>query len=523
MWKRKIIVLGALFLIGLVAFSPVFAAVKDVLGHDWSEEHFALVLDLNNKEDGIVVVEDLVNSSNPAIKPDPNESEDRLIYFSYINKYGVKLAYTAMMGYMYQGENFTIDALLPYQTLFGYYKTPGGKEIFASNHFVGLVAYVTNSTDKKLDKQDDMFAGYVVGFAKLHERWQNFTNDLLGLDINFTREAKPIFGVSGDKYTVGITYYNMLVAWQNLTVAETEYGYFNVRGDRLVAMTMFEYLTFKYEIEFIPSEDNSTVDVKISTMYDFGPVSFLAIPADTFEQNAVDYLNTNTSLTGDAVTGDFETLFGNSITLAVYTGEKAVARLFGIDVGADIDRGFGISVLTATNIWSATGTRRATYNNDTLSDETEINGTVGAVVDNEKVLDVDFGAKPTYKVGDDPTDYYVEVYNIKIDRHPGVKIDYFKMQNRFMYHFGKLLVREIHPNMTAQDYEQLEVDHSLFYTVTAFSEWSGRRITHDPVIGITATVTEEAAPSGRKIPLDGMAVLAAIPILALFWRKKNKN
>ncbi|MFX0206483.1 MAG: Heimdall-CTERM domain-containing surface protein [Candidatus Hodarchaeota archaeon] len=337
MKKKFFIGISVILLLTLLTMTfPANAA--DYAGHDFSEEYFAVEIDLYPDPTNPDVIYDL---GTDTAGTDTHEDTDLQFFMSYINDAGHDVAFSALEKmehwiklrdllpseavYVIEefiggdkaaalDENiFHINATAPFQQLVQHFNTFWGDDAFVTNNFMALVAYSANESDMLLDDGDELYLGYTFTVQALIDE----INEVLALNgqtyeiPNYDYEAS--FEVTPDGYKFGIKYTNMFVVWQEIGMEIKGPDFFGkpelplpktegiVYGRDIVAASVLDHLTFEYIFTTEETDDLEETDHKptnlgtVETRYHIGETNLLITQDD---QNFItDHMDNWTSIT----------------------------------------------------------------------------------------------------------------------------------------------------------------------------------------------------------------------------------
>ncbi|MFX0185886.1 MAG: hypothetical protein ACFE95_22610, partial [Candidatus Hodarchaeota archaeon] len=324
MKKKFFMGISVIFILTILIFtSPAKAA--DYAGHNFSEDHFAVEIDLVPDAGNPDVIYDFVTGVKGA---DSVPETDLQFYMNYMNDSGIEVAYSALEKMEHwiklrdlvpegvegvidtwgtatqkaalDAKIFHINATAPFQQLVQHFNTPWGTDAFVTNNFMSLVAY-TNGTGLDptlMDSGDTLYMGYTFAVQNVTD----VLNDALATAGKTYRiphfNYKASFEPTSTGYKFGINYTNMFVLWQALDVEPTSpFGSLAtydaretkgiVYGKDIVAASVLDHLAFEYtfevkEIEIVESPTvNITVNLgTVETKYHIGETNFLITAAD---------------------------------------------------------------------------------------------------------------------------------------------------------------------------------------------------------------------------------------------------
>ncbi len=415
MMKKKFFMgISVIFLLILLTFtSPVQAA--DYAGHNFSEDHFAVEIDLFPSANNPDVIYDLVSGVEGT---DSVPDTDLQFFMSYMNDSGIEVAYSALekmehwikfrdllpesvvtvvdsplADLAFPGASAALDANIvhvnataPFQQLVQHFDTPWGTDAFVTNNFMTLIAYSNGTgTDPLLmDSGDNLYMGYTFAVQELADALNaNLAPHTSYRIPHFDYEAR--FEQTAAGYDFGINYTNMFVLWQEidtelrspdvLTAAGLQLPDTKgiVYGQDIVAASVLDHLAFEYsfkveEIE-LPTPVPITVNLgTVETKYHIGETNFLVTMNDDaafITANAGIWEGTpfveSPSYTLDvpaALQGVNLTTLGVSATFPSSVSITLPEMAFYIENDAKLRMSmadaFGLTVVTATNWFDVT-------------------------------------------------------------------------------------------------------------------------------------------------------------------------
>ncbi len=453
-----------------------------------------------------------------------------------------------------------VNATAPFQTLIEHWNTlpnaAGDRtEMFVTNHYVALMAYSTTGSDQFLDSGDDMYLGYTFAFNYLQEAINDFIETETGTaDFIAPYNAVPFFtNPSTGVYEFGVEYQNLFVVWQAIDMEDfnTRAGHIIFGGD-IAAMTLLDSLKFTYRLTYTelgPSAIDPTITevwADIQTTYDFGetnllitdesawPGGFTPSDSDSFLLNDPEYTFTLPSGLADAIQL-YDPSFPDTFTVqlpdfAFYLNDDAKRRI-AWDAG-----GYGMIMTTMTNVFALDLKTRQeqvfTHQTNETDTDDYVNATIDVLATGNKAFHTSFSNKLTYTLTG--TGIHDGSYMVAVEYWPadatfaqGLGWFYFKLELGLAGAFLYILAKEMGLDTVAQQGRILSVDHSAYFTLTAFWRWSGGAINHDPTYTAMSGEKEEgeetdtASSEGAFTPGFEflVAVLAVVPI-ALYKKRK---
>ncbi|MFX0210167.1 MAG: hypothetical protein ACFFDT_29565 [Candidatus Hodarchaeota archaeon] len=409
--KKKIFVgISVILLLTLLIFTSP-AQATDFAGHSFTEDHFAIEVDLVGSGDALDpdpenpdLIRDLEDPT--AETGDSNPDEDWQFFLAYMNASRIETAFSALEKFesdltfgdllkpnvrdvidltdLYDDELatevFHVNATAPFQQLVQHYPTPWGEDVFVTNNFMALIAYSADPTDTEMDINDDIYLGYTFSLQELTEA----VNDVIIADPghdeadtigNFNYEAS-FQKIADNSFKFGINYTNVFVLWQNIKIQPKGVDIFGIEdliredmggivfGQDIVAASVLDYLSFDYEFETTEKPEINRTEGLVTTHYNIGETNFLVVNEPDYDHD-VNWNHTPFSTTPsydfnvpeDIVGKPFpdprDTTFPYDIITVPDTVSIPLPPLsfyFDDDAKARMrmENGFGISVMTAT-------------------------------------------------------------------------------------------------------------------------------------------------------------------------------
>jgi hypothetical protein len=474
----------------LMTFSPVMAAETSVatyIGHDFSEEYWAIEYDILSRE----LIKDYtpseLASQYQAPSSDPTPFIDANMYLAYMNLGQVQTFYAALTNFTRTGVFRNNFGTAPYQMLLQHFTLAKGQHVLVQNVFAGLIAYQNVGTDPLLpDKDDNLYYSYSLNSeyhkAKIND-YLNFHISQTPFDENVLPKVTPkvLTRTEADgnvTYTFGMDYENLFVLWHPITEANNlnETDSVDVLFGKIVAISKLDYLNFTYVLSG-KSTEKEMVQVSTTTEYDIGPISDLWILNDG---------QANTTNMG----GQWWAL-PNSRSISHYSTEPAIEdRLKG---NATI-LGFSLAVANFARIVVITARVEEDSKTGTVDQDSETidPDSADAEVDKlelqaggEKAYEIDFAGKPNYSLdGGAEQPAPAKLFpNVHVVEPTARNLD--DMIMRFMKPAIKQLVerriaRYAQRNQISENDIKVDVEkRHAFYTI-CFPEWGGKSINQDP-------------------------------------------
>jgi len=584
---RKKIIFGfsIIFLLTILTFtSPAQAA--DYAGYSFSEDHFAIEVDLYPDPSNPDLIRDLLNAS--AVTADSNEFEDLQFYMVYMNDSGVETAFSALEKMEHNitfrelldpvvesalddvpafqsaldTTIFHVNATAPFQQLVQHYTTPNFDDVFVTNNFMCLIAYSANASHQTLTADDELYIGYTFSVQELIDAVNVVLADNTDPDYQIEPfNYKASFENTTSGYKFGIEYTNMFVLWQKIDVEPRGVNVFGntqyiksktggiVFGEDIVAASVFDHIGFEYELTSQEiTGDNPHILSTVTSRYNIGETNLLITKDDqAFINGVANWNDSNTpfiaspsyqfnvpaNLVGDPALISLGLTIPSSVTinldpLAFFLGDDAKARI-------NMQNGFGLTVATATTAFGVS-VSNPTYGNQISADKK-----IDIFMGGNSIFSTSFVEKDTYKLFglenlmglSNSTDRKVHIFTFDPSGWAihNVAKEYFIVEFALAYGFTKFIAQELTPEYfspggTADVY----VSTMLYFTFTEFPQWYGGEILHDPAYSAVAAMgTGDSSTTGppgtdtNGIPgFEILSALLALPPLYALYRKRRR-
>lgn len=553
------------------------SSMKEVLGVDFGED-FAIEIDFNIDTGAIFPADDvsvdiqvLRDFNNISVNPaDSNPLNDQQYFFSHFNTSGISTSYFAL-------EKIEQDLIIqppfgapavnlghvngsvPFQTLLQHF-THGAVDVLVANTFRGYIAYTTTPDDPTIDASDSVFLGYTLVEEHLIDRLNLYLSDAGFSDIP-AYGYEPIY----DKATMtfGMNYTNFFVVWQGSDAQGSELDLLNALADlqgfegvatggAIQAASLFDYLTFTFTINEVVANATHTI-IDVVTKYDLGPMSWLITRDDsTLFDNLNSFLPTINSgnsfhrpsevLSFSTGWTGFPTIDVTIPALSFYTGEAVPTRIDASAVFSHGASGFGIAVVTSTNVVKL----GSTLDDPLILTDNPDDPVIPLNFDGSTVFETSFAQKAhydrTFPNGTKQTGLPVYVSTRTLDQvQQIVNIGsafslYFQAQSAQTIGFTRFAARQLIPALSNEDIH-MDVSSTAYVTFVQMPLWSGLEVVQDPtysavsaVSGIvstdssgTGTGTGSTSGTGNTSVIPGfelLTVFLVVPVVVLFKKRK---
>jgi len=488
-------VLTALLVFVILASSVSSAYSADALAAgDFGEESWAKTVDFFDYARTYA-------TNNGMTTPSGFQSYHANLYMTYINTHGLRLLYAGLENVTFGGSAYF---RIPMQSFLMHYKTDNHtRDVIMASTFLMLLAF--NETGSSIhtdspDVNDTLWASFSMGF------------DLSALNatlpsLNSRTETFPLEH-SEDKlsWSWGMKYTNLTAFWWRTWISPTNPHF---EGAWPVAITVYDELTFTYNLSIDPTTHKAT----LTENHIIGRMRDLLL---FWGFIWLHYNSTGTHWLGNKISNDtiYDFIQNNQIKMSIVN--------------------FQTSVLLDRDTYSKTATGQNVTDTDTPISNTSITTYAD---DGEKICDVDFGGKKTYKLfnyTDDPTEGTYDSYDANART---AKIMGFAGQSGlFAYHFGlmkflPLVVVHMRPQLYARARDTIaNMSRANYLYLIAYPTYSGFRVEHDPTFTAYLTTSTEDTPGpdgvrnwGGLLALGGIAVAIVVAVAVVLRRRKPKQ
>ncbi|TXT64716.1 MAG: hypothetical protein BAJALOKI3v1_170001 [Promethearchaeota archaeon] len=467
--------------------------IENFIGHDFSEESWSILYDFA----GNYLEEDYSPPTGTNLTvgaSDDITNIDSKFFFTYSNIRNVRSLYMAFQNFTWDVGNTSAYGCAPYQLLIQHFRPPNNQRIniFSINRFLGLLAYRENSStqvEKVPDENDELYMGWAF-----YSEWHKYiVNQIFGavgapayfndsLSVQGTATPIPIEETSPDTFKFGMSYQNIFLLWQKISVEE---GLDDTVTDvdllqKCAAFALISEINFTYTISIGPSEISGYSKLTTTTEYDIGELTDLWILGDNssvanfFGGSHIDlstYSNINLSYyntTGDGVKnrlGGNETIPGFS--LAVINN----ANLMIVNLGRPFQ---GYTYTGSTNFTDQTG--------NSLGISTRNISEANYNFEGDPAYKIDFASKPDYILNGGDT-YPAPT---RVLANELIRTNVSLLQRLYVRTLMGTLVAKLtgSPLAGLLTLFNSRIDTAQFYYVTCFPEWSGGSIEQDPTFSV---------------------------------------
>jgi hypothetical protein len=424
----------------------------------------------------------------------PGENEHAYLNLAYANVSGLQMLSAGLVNITDEENALTV----PIQTTMLHYTSRDElKDVVTASSFVMLMAF--NETEETIfehspDMNDTLYASFSLGYD-LDPLFADVTKP----DLNSKTEVIPLTSSEGDLvWTWGMKYTNLAALWWNTSIDPENPS----KDPRPVALTIYDELTFTYELRIDPETGEATLSMnyvigKMRDMWVFAWLIFLPITA---HYNATGCYRLNGAWISDETIYDFISTRG--IQMSTVNFQATV-------------------ILDHTAHFESGG---ADVQDEDVDVDDEV---IGAYADDgEKIMDADFTTKDSYKLFNYTLDSTETTYETYQTTTRTCKIEGFAKNPIFAVHTSLMrFIPVVLASMNPELYEQakdhlLDMNYADYFYLTDYPEYSGYRIEHDPTItAYCHLTTSESAPedsTGGGLPNGGtlLIILAIIVTIA---------
>ena len=489
---QKIIAISAVFLL-LTTALPVLAL--DILQPtDFEEERWSKNIDFF---DYVRLHATLLGKTPPA------ENEHAYLNLAYINASGLQVLSAGLFNITDEENALTI----PIQTTMIHYTSKDGlKDVVTASSFVMLMAFNENQDTifaDSPDKNDTLYASFSLGYD-LNQLFENSKPDL-----NSKTEVIPLTSSEdGLVWTWGMKYTDLAALWWKTSIDPNK----PTRDARPIALTVYDELTFTYELRIDPETGEATLNMnyvigKMRDLWVFAWLIFIPFPT---HYNATGSYRLNGQQISTETIHDF--IHNQGIKMSTVNFQ-------------------GTAILDHTTYFESSDIN--VQDNDVVVNDSAIETFSD---DGEKILEANFATKETYNLFNFTSDSTETIYETYQTTTRTSKIAGFAQNPIFVVHTSLMrLIPAVMASIDPELYQQakdhlLDMNYADYFYITAYPEYSGYRIEHDPTITAYCNIVAEEPLPKDHTPLGGIGALilisigvALLVILAVVLRRKNNS
>ena len=469
------IVTAVIVILILINVLPVYAA-DTLVPSDFQLESWSKNIDFFD----YVRVYTAIHGKTP-----PSENEHAYLNLVYVNSSGLQVLSAGLFNITDEENTITI----PIQTTMMHYKSRDGlKDVVTASSFVMLMAFnETGDTifDMSPDETDTLYASFSLGYD-LDDLFEDSKPDL-----NSKTEVIPLTSSSdGLVWTWGMRYTDLGALWWKTSIDQDN----PARDPRPIALTVYDELTFTYELEIDPETGEATLSMnytigKMRNLWIFWWLLVIPIP---FHYNSTGCYKLNGQQISTETIHDF--IYNQGIQMSIVNFQGTV-------------------ILDHTAYFESQGTN--VQNEEVIVDDSEIETFAD---DGEKILVSNFTTKESYNLFNytlDPTETSYETYQTRTRTS---KITGFARNPIFAVHtslmrFIPAVMASIDPELYTQAKDHLlDMNYADYFYITSYPEYGGYRIEHDPSITAYCNLITDVPQPGEPSTLDGIGSIIVIAL-----------
>ena len=433
----------------------------------------------------------------------PPENSHAYLNLAYVNVSGLQMLSAGLFNITDEENAVTI----PIQTTMMHYKSRDGlKDVVTASSFVMLMAF--NETEESTlfeqspDRNDTLYASFSLGYD-LDDLFAGNTKP----DLNSKTEVIPLTSAEeGLVWTWGMKYTNLAALWWNTSIDPDNPN----RDPRPVALTIYDELTFTYELRIDPETGEATLSMNyvIGKMREMWVFAWLWLIPFPFHYNSSGCYRLNGQQVSEETIYDFISNQGIQMSIVNFQGTVI------LDHSAYFESS-GVNV----------------QDEEVVVDDSVIESFAD---DGEKIMEADFTTKESYKLFNYTLDNTETEYETYQTTTRTCKIEGFADNPIFAVHTSLMrFIPVVLASMDPELYEQakdhlLDMSYADYFYLTAYPEYSGYRIEHDPTVTAYCHLT-----SNEEIPEDNgtsnragtflviVIIIAAIVAVAALIIKKR--
>ena len=471
-------IIGLLFvcIVSVALFTPITFA-DTLVKTDFEAESFGKTVDYYDYVRAYATL-------NGIETPDNFDNWHANMYMTYVNVSGFKLLYAGLENVTFGNEDYL---RIPMQSFLMYYKTSEEKEdVVLASTFLMLMVFNDTTTSRfanSPDRHDKLFASISLDFDLSAYNVARPALDSKTEIIPLTHTDDKLTWSWGMKYT------NLTALWWR-TWIDPDSPHFE--NGAPLAITTYDELTFTYNLKIDPTAGTATLQENhiIGRMRD---LIVGALPLLWEHYNS---------------TGEYGMLGRKISDTTIYDYIR--------------DRNLKMSII---NFQTSVMADHDTYSqtpageNVTEAETTVTDGSIDTLADDgERIFNVDFGTKKTYKLYDyaaDPTESTFSTYesNARTAETRG----FAENAGLFKYHIGlmrflPLAVAHMFPALYAKSVQTItNMSKANYFYIIAYPEYSGFRIEHDPVF--TAYIATSESPQSVNPSGGGFVIIVLVIVV----------
>jgi hypothetical protein len=429
-------------------------------------------------------------------KTPPPENSHAYLNLAYVNVSGLQMLSAGLFNITDEENALTI----PIQTTMMHYKSRDGlKDVVTASSFVMLMAFnetVDTVFKQSPDRNDTLYASFSLGYD-LDDLFAGNSKP----DLNSKTEVIPLSSTEdGLVWTWGMKYTDLAALWWKTSIDPDN----PERDSRPIALTIYDELTFTYELRIDPETGEATLSMNyvIGKMRDLWVFWWLIILPVSVHYNATGCYRLNGEQISEETIYDFISSQGIKMSTVNFQGTV---------------------ILDHSAYFESAGAN--VQDDEVVVDDSIIEAFAD---DGEKILEADFTTKESYKLFNYTLDSTENTYETYQTTTRTCKIAGFAQNPIFAVHTSLMrLIPVVLASMDPELYEQakdhlLDMNYADYFYLTAYPEYSGYRIEHDPTLTAYCHLTtsepppEDAEPTNRGIFVVIIVIIMAIIAVAVF-------
>jgi len=421
-------------------------------------------------------------------KTPPPDTSHAYLQLAYVNVSGLQMLSAGLFNITDEENALTI----PIQTTMMHYKSRDGlKDVVTASSFVMLMAF--NETEQTIighspDRNDTLYASFSLGYDLGELFGESNRPDLNSETEVIQLQSSP----DGLTWTWGMRYTNLAALWWKTSIDPGN----PARDPRPIALTIYDELTFTYKLEINPDTGEATLSMNytIGRMRELWVFWWLIFLPVTVHYNATGCYRLNGQQLSEETIYDFLHTQGIKMSTVSFQGTVILDHSAYFEAsGADVQ------------------------DNEVVVDDAVIEAFAD---DGERIYDADFTTKESYNL-----------YNFTLDSDENTpeshrtltrtcKIAGFAHNPIFAVHtslmrFIPVVLASMHPELYEQAKDHLlDMSYADYFYLTAYPEYDGYRIEHDPTLTAYCHLTTSEPQPGELTP-SGIGVLVIIAIIAV--------
>jgi hypothetical protein len=414
--------------------------------------------------------------------PVPPTDYHAYVYMTYVNNTDLQMLYAGLCNITFNEEKY---CTIPMQTFMLHYRTENhSRDALVASNFLMLMAF--NDTGQSLypnspDVNDNLWSSFSMGF----DFAAHFSNTSFP-SLSSETSIIPL-SHSPDKlqWSWGMKYTNLTAIWWRTYISPTNHTY----QSWPMALTIYDELTFTYNLTMSPDTHKATLTEnhiigRIRDLWHFW--GWFIVPFYN-HYNSTGCYRYGTKISDETV---YDFIQNNQIKMSIVN--------------------FQTSVMFDHDNYSLSADGQNVTDNEDMVSESSITTYAD---DGERIFDVSFSTKETYKLYNYTADTTERTFNTYNATARTAKIDGFaENTDLFAFHIGfmkflPLLVAHMHPQLYEKAKESItNMTRANYFYLIAYPTYSGYRVEHDPTF--TVYVSYTAIP---EFPQN-----AVLPLLIIF-------